>query len=121
MRDFITIVESLSSALEAIVAKAQSLGMTLQVEEDAGVLYLIDIRRNRAPRGSGATIIRELLAYADQHSLEIMLDAENGSEGLIEYYEKLGFKLEQDVIRDMEEEGEDFSGPWVMWRIPQIS
>lgn len=94
--------------------------MDLEVMIDFDSIYLQDIRRNSAPKGSGAEIIKMICRYADENQHDIFLDAENGSEELIEYYAQFGFRLDQNVVEAMDEEGEDYAGPWTMWRIPHL-
>lgn len=122
MRNWITISEnatpSVAQELASLVEDAVELGVELEVSNNFATIYLTGLYREGGAKGNGALIMDRLCTIADRHNMEIMLDAEGGSEGLFDYYSRWGFELEQDVIDDMAEE-EDYPGPWVMYRLPR--
>lgn len=97
---------------------AQSIGVDLHLIPGATSIGLVGIHRETGEPGSGAIVMDRLCALADKHGLEITLDAEGGNEALFDYYGRWGFKLEDHVIEDMEDE--DFAGPWLMYRLAKI-
>lgn len=120
MREWINLFESkLDDNLLSIVSAAHEQGMELEIESSETTLSLISIRRNNAERGAGAKVMTLLCQYADRHKLLFSLDAEAGSPGLIKYYEAFGFSIDEYTKEQMDEYGEEFDGPWEMFRDPR--
>lgn len=105
----------------ALEEYAQSIGVDLHItpHPEEQTLSLHGLYRETGQPGAGADIMNRLCDLADKYGLEIRLDAQEGNPKLFDYYYRWGFDLEQDVVDDMAEYGDEFKGPWLMYRMPQ--
>lgn len=105
----------------ALEEYAQSIGVDLHItpHPEEQTLSLHGIYRETGQPGAGADIMNRLCDIGDKYGLEIRLDAQDGNPKLFDYYYRWGFDLEQDVVDDMAEYGDEFKGPWLMYRMPQ--
>ena len=84
-----------SSAAD-VIAKASAFASDQGVDLDAewdGVRIMFMIHRRSASPGSGATVLANLLALADDSRLPVMLDVLESEPALVRYYWRFGFRI----------------------------
>lgn len=87
-----------------LVAYAKTLGVTLEMSEDANA-FAIEWISNQGKPGAGARVMAHAIARSDELNKPLILDAHEGNPKLIDYYAKLGFKPWTGELRE-------FGGEW---------
>lgn len=90
MRAWMNLFEN---SLTDVLKLADELGVHLSIDDsEEGILFLDDITRGNAPKGSGALVMSALVDYADVAQKRIELVAADNSPKLIDYYKGFGFE-----------------------------